>query len=187
MVDCAQATEFAVAHWLVGGADGGRLFVRCFDAAMTVREDIAGDVLASLATVLWNVPAKAWTGRAVMAEASLNRRMTVRVAEAVASAQIGIVGFDGQIELEALRLYGLPSPPVRPRACAAPRSRGLSSLPMRSRSRRSVPQGIAGRRKRTMGRRRVATTAGRGDAPHPGAAAAARGETLGPPSAALWA
>ncbi|MCO6414629.1 hypothetical protein JYK14_00335 [Siccirubricoccus sp. KC 17139] len=31
-----------------------------------------------------------------------------RVAEAVAYAQIGIVGFDGQIELEALRLYGLP-------------------------------------------------------------------------------
>src|SRR4051794_36305951 len=43
-----------------------------------------------------------------MADASLNRRMTMRVAEAVAFAQIGIVGFAGQIELEALRLYGLP-------------------------------------------------------------------------------
>jgi hypothetical protein len=29
-------------------------------------------------------------------------------AEPVAFAQIDIVGFDGQIELEALRLYGLP-------------------------------------------------------------------------------
>jgi hypothetical protein len=38
----------------------------------------------------------------VMADASLNRRMTVRLAEAVAFAQIGIVGCDGQIELEAL-------------------------------------------------------------------------------------
>jgi hypothetical protein len=34
--------------------------------------------------------------------------MTVRLAEAVAFAQIGIVGFDGQVELEALRLYSLP-------------------------------------------------------------------------------
>jgi hypothetical protein len=37
-----------------------------------------------------------------MADASLNRLMTVRLAEAVAFAQIGIVGCDGQIELEAL-------------------------------------------------------------------------------------
>jgi hypothetical protein len=29
-VDCTQAKEFALAHWLVNGADGGRLFVRCF-------------------------------------------------------------------------------------------------------------------------------------------------------------
>jgi hypothetical protein len=34
--------------------------------------------------------------------------MTVRLAEMVALAQIGIVGFDGQIEFEVLRLYGLP-------------------------------------------------------------------------------
>ena len=34
--------------------------------------------------------------------------MTVRLADPVAFAQIGIVGLDGQIELEALRLYGLP-------------------------------------------------------------------------------
>ncbi|WP_027285837.1 pectate lyase family protein [Rubritepida flocculans] len=108
VVDCSQAKEFALAHWLVGGADGGRPFVRCFDAAMAVREDLAGDVLASLTTMQWNAPAKAWTGGAVMADASLNRRMTVRLGPAVAFAQIGIVGFDGQIELEALRLYGLP-------------------------------------------------------------------------------
>jgi hypothetical protein len=43
-----------------------------------------------------------------MAGASLNRRMTVRPADGVAFAQIGAVGLDGQIELEALRLYGLP-------------------------------------------------------------------------------
>ena len=43
-----------------------------------------------------------------MADSSLNRRMTVRLGDAVAFTQIGIVGLDGQIELEALRLYGLP-------------------------------------------------------------------------------
>jgi hypothetical protein len=75
---------------------------------MVVRASVAGDVLASLTTMLWNAPSKAWTGSAVMADASLNRRMTVWLPEAVAFAQIGIVGFDGQIELEALRLYGLP-------------------------------------------------------------------------------
>ncbi|MBX6742076.1 MAG: hypothetical protein IRY87_08525, partial [Acetobacteraceae bacterium] len=108
VVDTSAAKEFSLAHWLVGGADGGRLFVRCFDAAMTVRENIAGDVLASLTTMQWNIPSKAWTGGATMADASLNRRMTVRLGPGVAFAQIGIVGLDGQIELEALRLYGLP-------------------------------------------------------------------------------
>ena len=33
--------------------------------------------------------------------------MTVRLGDAVAFAQLGIVELDGQIELEALRLYGL--------------------------------------------------------------------------------
>jgi hypothetical protein len=93
---------------IAGAADGGRPFVRRFDATMVEREDIAGDVLASLTTMQWNVPSKAWTGGAVMADASLNRRMTVRLGPSVAFAQIGVVGFDGQVELEALRLYGLP-------------------------------------------------------------------------------
>src|SRR5690606_17903927 len=35
-------------------------------------------------------------------------RMTVRLGAGVAFAQIGVVGLDGAIELEALRLYGLP-------------------------------------------------------------------------------
>jgi hypothetical protein len=93
---------------LLGGADGGRLFVRCFDAAINVHENLVADVLASLTTMQWNAPSKAWTGGAVMADSSLNRRMTVRFGPGVAFAQIGVVGFDGQIALEALRLYGLP-------------------------------------------------------------------------------
>jgi hypothetical protein len=107
-VDCTQAKEFALAHWLVNGADAGRLFVRCFGGDGIVRENAAGGVLASLTTMVWNAPSKSWTGGATMADASLNRRMTVRLGDAVAFAQIGTVGLDGQIELEALRLYGLP-------------------------------------------------------------------------------
>ena len=43
--------------------------------------------------------AKSWTGGATMTDSSLNRRMTVRLGDAVAFAQIGIVGRDRQIEL----------------------------------------------------------------------------------------
>ena len=45
---------------------------------------------------------------AVMADASLNRQQTIRVGAGVAFAHFSSVGFDGQIELEALRLFGLP-------------------------------------------------------------------------------
>jgi hypothetical protein len=45
---------------------------------------------------------------AVMADASPNRRQTIQVVAGVAFAQVGIVGFDEQFELEALRLFGLP-------------------------------------------------------------------------------
>ena len=64
VVDCTQAKEFALAHWLVNGADGGRLFVRCFGGDGRVRENAAGDVLASLTTMVWNAPSKSWTGGA---------------------------------------------------------------------------------------------------------------------------
>jgi hypothetical protein len=103
-----QAKEFALAHWLVNDADGGRLFVRCFGGDGLVRENAAGDVPASLTTMLWNAPSKSWTGGGTMAGASLNRRMAVRLGDAVAFAQIGVVGLDGQIDLEALRLHGMP-------------------------------------------------------------------------------
>ena len=41
-----------------------RLFVRCFGGNGTVRENAAGDVLASLTTMVWNAPSKSWTGGA---------------------------------------------------------------------------------------------------------------------------
>jgi hypothetical protein len=72
VVACTQAKEFALAHWLVNGADGGRLFVRCFGGDGTVRENAAGDVLASLTTMVWNAPSKSWTGGSTMADTSLS-------------------------------------------------------------------------------------------------------------------
>jgi hypothetical protein len=108
VLDTTQAKEFAVAHWLTAGAAGGRLFVRPFDAAGNIRADVAGDVLASLTTMLWNGPAKGWSAGAPMDDANLNRRQTIRVGPGVAYAQVGVVGFDGPIDLQALRLYGLP-------------------------------------------------------------------------------
>src|SRR4051812_38009266 len=60
--------ELALAHWLVNGADGdkGRLFARCFGGDGIVWENAAGDMLASLTTMLWNAPSKSWTGGAIM-------------------------------------------------------------------------------------------------------------------------
>jgi hypothetical protein len=114
MLDVSQAKEVALAHWLVGNAAGGRLFVRCFDVAGQVRENIPGDVLASLTTMQWNAPAKGWNAGAPMDDANLNRRMTLRFGPGVTFAQVCIIAFAVPIELEALRLYGLPeaAPPV---------------------------------------------------------------------------
>jgi len=108
IVDVSQAKEIAIAHSLVAGAAGGRLFARLFDAAGNIREDVAGDILASLTTMLWSAPAKGWHAGAPMDDANLNRRMTLRFGPGVSFAQVGIVGFDGVIDLEAIRLYGLP-------------------------------------------------------------------------------
>jgi hypothetical protein len=115
VVDTSSAEEFALAHGLVGGANGRRLFVPVFDGAVNARENIAGDVLASGTTLPWNASAKGFNGGAMMADASLNRRQTIRVGAGVAFAPGSIVGFDGQIELEALRLFGLLEAARRPR------------------------------------------------------------------------
>ena len=75
--------------------------------------------------------------------------MTVRLGNAVAFAQVGIVSLDGQIELEALRLYGLPE--------AAPGLLcGTPMLPVgqaRVRGRDPASPAAAGRRRHAFGRR----------------------------------
>ena len=87
MVDCTQAKEFALAHWLVNGADGGRLFVRCFGGDGALREDVAGDAPASLTAMVWDAPSKSWTcGASDDGVFALDRRMTARLGDAVAFA-----------------------------------------------------------------------------------------------------
>jgi len=63
-----------------------------------MREHQPQDVLASGTTMQWNAASKSWQAGAVMQDSSLNRRQTVRLGAGVAFAQIGIIGFDGQIE-----------------------------------------------------------------------------------------
>ena len=70
--------------------------------------DIVGDVLASITTIQWNGPAKGWNAGAPMDDANYNRRQTIRVGVSVYYAQVGVIGFDGPINLQSLRLYGLP-------------------------------------------------------------------------------
>ena len=93
MLDTSQAKEFALAHWLTVGASGGRLFVRVFDGTGNVREDIAGDVLASITTMQWNGPAKGWNAGAPMDDANFTRRQTIRVGASVAYTTDGDTAF----------------------------------------------------------------------------------------------
>ena len=123
MAGTTQAKGFALLRWLVNGTDRGRLLVRRFGGEGTARENAGGGVPASLTTMVWNAPPKSRTGGATMAGSSLNRRVTVRLGGGAAFARIGVVGPDGQIELEALRLCGFPG------AAPAPLC-GTSALPV---------------------------------------------------------
>jgi len=55
-----------------------------------------------------NGRAKGWNAGAPMADANFNRRQIIRVGPSVSYAQVGVIGFDGPIDLQSLRLYGLP-------------------------------------------------------------------------------
>ena len=95
LVQTTHAKEFALAHWLVGDAVGGRLCLRCFDTAGLVRENIAGDALASGTTLQWAPTSRSWQAGAVMQESDLNRRQTVRFGPAVAPTAIRVPSLGG--------------------------------------------------------------------------------------------
>ena len=56
----------------------------------------------------WNGPAKGWNAGAPMDDTNFNRLQTIRVGPSASSAQVGVIGFDGPIDLQSLRLYRLP-------------------------------------------------------------------------------
>jgi hypothetical protein len=58
-----------MAHGLLSGADGGRLFVRTVAAVLVIHRNVAGNVLALLTSRLRKKRSKGWTGGAVMADA----------------------------------------------------------------------------------------------------------------------
>ena len=123
MFDTSQAKESALGHWLTVGASGGRLFVRENYGAGNVRAVIVGDVLASITTMQWNGTAKARNAGLPMDDAKFNRQQINRVGASVSFAQMGMIGFDGPIELQSLRLCGLPEGAL---SCCRNRCRGSS-------------------------------------------------------------
>ena len=79
--------------------------------------------------MVWNAPSKSWTGGATMADSSLNRRMTVRLGDAVAFAQVaGALRLYGLPEAAPALLCGTPTLPVGQREFAAEISLDLPSL-----------------------------------------------------------
>ena len=82
-----------------------------FDGAVNGRENITGDVLAAITTLLRNGPAKGWNAGAPMDDANFNRRQSNRVGASVSYAQVEVIGFHGPIDIRSLRLYGLPETP----------------------------------------------------------------------------
>ena len=54
------------------------------------------------------VGVEGWTAGGPMDAANFNRRQTIRVGASVIYAQVGVIGFDRPIDLQSLRLYGLP-------------------------------------------------------------------------------
>lgn len=55
----------------------------------------------------WNGPAKGWNAGAPLDDANFNRRRTIRAGPSVSYAQVRVIGFDGPINLQSLRLRGL--------------------------------------------------------------------------------
>lgn len=78
--------------------------------------------------------------------------MAVRHGDAVASAQTGIAGLDGQVKLETLPLYGLPEAGPR----AAHRDAHLAGLAARVRGRHHAGPALPGQGRRAPRRRTVA-------------------------------
>lgn len=111
VVDTRRAKEFALAV----DADNPRLIVQCFDGAMNLLGDAAGQLVrASGMSMQWNAGARWWQGSADMTDAGLTRLQVVRLEAAVAYAIIGVARIGADYEVRAMRLCADPSvsPPL---------------------------------------------------------------------------
>lgn len=111
VVDARRAREFALAV----DADNPRLVVQCFDGAMNLLTDAAGQLVrASGMSVQWNATARWWQGSADMTDADLTRLQVVRLEPAVAYAIIGVARIGTDYEVRAMRICSDPSvsPPL---------------------------------------------------------------------------
>lgn len=107
VVDTRHCKEFA----LVADADEPRLIVQCFDAAKTLLTEPANGALvrASGMSMVWSDTPKWWQGNADNTDSGLTRLQTIRVADSVAYAIIGVARLTRDYEVRALRLYCDPS------------------------------------------------------------------------------
>ncbi|TCH97971.1 hydrolase [Roseococcus sp. SYP-B2431] len=111
VVDTRRAREFALSV----DADNPRLVVQCFDGAMNLLTDAAGQLVrASGMSMAWNAAAHWWQGSADMTDADLTRLQVLRLEPAVAYAIIGVARIGTDYEVRAMRLSTDPSvsPPL---------------------------------------------------------------------------
>jgi hypothetical protein len=111
VVDARRCKEFALAV----DADEPRMVVQCFDAAMRLLTDAAGQMArASGMSMAWNGATRWWQGAADMTDAELTRLQVIRLEPAVAYAIIGVARIDRDYEVRAMRLATDPaqSPPL---------------------------------------------------------------------------
>ena len=112
VVDTRRCKEFALA---VDG-DDPRLVVQCFDASMALlSEPVHGpQVRASGMSMAWAETPRWWQGNADNADATLTRLQTLRVADGVAYAIVGVARLARDYELRSMRLYCDPgfAPPL---------------------------------------------------------------------------
>ena len=111
VVDARRCKEFALAV----DADDPRLVVQCFDGAMNLLTEAAGQMArASGMSLAWNAATRWWQGAADMTDADLTRLQVIRLAPGVAYAIIGVARIDRDYEVRAMRLATDPaqSPPL---------------------------------------------------------------------------
>ena len=101
VVDARGCREFALAV----DAAAPRLVVQCFDGSMALLTEAAGALVrASGMGMTWSATGRWWQGNADFTDADLTRLQTIRLADQVAYAIIGVARIGVDYEVRAMRL-----------------------------------------------------------------------------------